>query len=74
MQLIPREMSRAELRRAARRYEAVRKLTPSMFADVHSANIKGIGRFDDMVDRIADEMENSRWETCQSIVRRVCAG
>lgn len=37
------------------RYEALRKLTPSKFADLHKRNING-ERFDDMVDELVAEL------------------
>lgn len=33
------------------RYEALRKLTPAQYADLHKRNLKG-ERFDDMVDAL----------------------
>lgn len=38
---------------AARRYETVRKLSVNDFAALYAANLRGEGRFDDLVDALA---------------------
>lgn len=43
--------SEIELRQGFLRYEALRKLTPRQFADLHKRNMAG-ERFDDMVDEL----------------------
>ncbi len=37
------------------RYEYVRKLNPQQFAELHERNVRGEGRFDDLVDNLIAE-------------------